>query len=125
MAAQLLDKAVQLVFHHGVGQLDVHGLQHLADQVIGELLGGLGLLFLHRRLHDGPAQGRDIGKALPAGEIIVPLRHGPPGDLVDLDMEHRVLAGQLRRVGGGEGDMDVALLAARAPATCSSKPGMK
>lgn len=33
------------------------------------------------------------------------------GDLVDLDVERGVLARQLRRVGGGEGHMDISLLA--------------
>ena len=48
VAAQLVDQPVQLVLHHGGGNGNGHGLRHLADQVIGELLGGLGLLFLHR-----------------------------------------------------------------------------
>ena len=111
MAAQLLNKAVQLVFHHGVGQLDLHACQHLTDQVVGKLLCGLRLFFGHRLLHDAAAQVGQLLKALRPGKCVVQRGHGAAGDLMDLDVERGVLARQLRRVGGGEGHMDISLLA--------------
>ncbi len=109
--AQLVDQAVQLVFHHSVGDDDGHALRHLADQVVGELLRGLGLLLLHGGLHNGAAQGGHIGEALLPGEFIVPLRGGAAGDLMYLDAEHRVLAGQFGDVFRGERHLHVPLLA--------------
>ena len=111
MAAQLLDQTIQLVFHHGVGQLHLHALQHLTDQVVGELLGGLHLLFGHGLLHHAAAQLGQPLKALRLGKRVVQRGHGAAGDLVDGDAERGVLAGQFRRVGGGEGDVDIPLLA--------------
>ena len=110
MAAQLLDQTIQLILHHGVGQLHLHTLQHLPDQVVGELLGGLRLLLRYRLLHHGAAQLGQLLKALRPCKGIIQRGHGAAGDLVYLDMERGVFPGQLRRVGGGEGDMDVPLL---------------
>ena len=101
-----------MLLDHGLG--DVHG--HVGgrgvDQPVGKGVDGDGLLAVVQALGDGLLHGLEIVVVVVLGEIVV---HGGQLlilDLVALDMEHHVLAGQvLGVIVLGEGQLQIPLLA--------------
>ena len=95
-----------------MGHVGLHALGHLGhEHVLEGALGGLGALGGELLLDVGLQllQGVELGHVL--GELIVQGGDFLDLDLVDLDVEHHGLAGQLGGVVLGEGDVDVLLLA--------------
>ena len=120
-----MHEPIQLAGDHPLRDLHLHALDDLLHQSIGVGIGGLLLLIAHGLLHDAPAQGGGIGKALGFSKFLTHDGPCPAGDLVDLDVEHCVLARQLRGVLGGEGDGDVPLVAHGHAGHLLLKPGDK
>ena len=119
----VLQEAVQLALDHPLRNVHLHPGNDLLHQGVGVGVGGLLLLCAHRLLHDAPAQGGGVGIALGLGEFVVHVGLHPARYLVDLDVEHRVLARQLRGILGGEGDGNVPLAAHGQPGHLLLKPG--
>ena len=97
---------------HLVGDVGLDALGHLGHQhILKGVLGGGGALVGHLLLDVGLQllQRVELGHVL--GELVVDGGQLLDLDLVDLDVEHHGLAGQLGGVVLGEGDVDVLLLA--------------
>ena len=108
---ELVEEAAALLFDHDLGDIGLDVAGDLLEQSV--LKGDLGgLLTLGRDLGLGVVlellERLKLGNVL--GELIVERRGLLFLDLVDLDVEHDLLAGEIPGVVLGEGDVDVLLL---------------